>query len=634
MEQPNAVLKQYWGFDVFRPLQKDIIVSVLNHKDTLALLPTGGGKSICFQVPAMCREGICIVVSPLIALMKDQVGQLKNRGIAAAMIYSGQTRREIDITLDNCVYGQIKFLYVSPERLQTEIFKERVKKMQVNLLAVDEAHCISQWGYDFRPPYLQIASLRELIPDVNIIALTATATHAVKVDIQEKLLFKNAAVFQKSFARENLSYSVLFEDDKERKLLDILQGVPGSAIVYVSSRKRTKQVADLLNRNQVYAGYYHAGLTHVERTAAQEQWLLNKMRVIVATNAFGMGIDKPDVRLVVHLDPPESIEAYYQEAGRAGRDEKKAYAVLLIHEADLENLKERVMQAYPEPEFLKKVYQCLANYYKIAVGSSLLASYDMDIDAFRGMYNLPHLNTYHAMKKLQEEGFIELNEVFFVPSRILILLDNKKLYEFQITNEKYDLLLKTLLRMYGGELFSEFGKINERKMATALHVPVAEVEKDLLALHQLEVLSYDKQKDQPQLTFLTPRYDANKLPLQHKKLQERKNISLEKVDAVAGYARHKQRCRTLLLLDYFGEVSYDNCNICDVCIARKKSPPSDHAFYAKKIKDSLQLKPLDVEKLVEIISPENQQELLGSIRIMLDSGELRQDEFGRLRIGE
>ncbi len=630
MEQPRVILQKYWNFDTFRPMQEDIIAAVLKGHDTLALLPTGGGKSICFQIPAMCLEGICLVVSPLIALMKDQVEQLKKRGIAAAMLFSGQTRREIDIILDNCIYGQIKFLYVSPERLQTDIFQERLKKMKVCLLAVDEAHCISQWGYDFRPPYLQIAAIRPLIPDVNIIALTATATQAVKADIQEKLLFQHQLVYQKSFARDNLSYAVIFDDNKENKLLHILKGVQGSAIIYVRSRKRTKTIANFLNKNQIYAGYYHAGLTNAQRTAAQDAWIQNKTRVIVATNAFGMGIDKPDVRLVLHMDPPETLEAYYQEAGRAGRDEKKAYAVLLIHTADLEDLRKKVTQAHPEMEFLKKVYQSLANYLKVAVGSSLFASYDFELDPFTDSFKLPKVDTYHALKKLQEEGFIDFNEYFFNPSRVYILLDNKALYAYQIANEKYDSLLKAMLRMYGGDLFGQFNTIHEKKIAAALGVTSQEVEKCLLALHQQEVIIYDKQKDKPQLTFLTQRLDAAQLPLQQKKLQERKEISIEKAEAVIAYAHHANRCRTLLLLDYFNEISYRACGVCDICLAKKKVFNQEHSLYEKNILSLIEKAPIDVESLVGLVSPPDKESLISSIKIMLDNGQIAQDKYGRL----
>ncbi|MEM1137932.1 MAG: ATP-dependent DNA helicase RecQ, partial [Bacteroidota bacterium] len=450
----HKILYQYWKYTTFRSLQEEIIQAVLAGKDTLALLPTGGGKSICFQVPALAKEGVCIVISPLIALMKDQVYQLNTRGIEAKAIYAGMSQREIDITLDNAIYGNIKFLYVSPERLKTEIFITRAAKMNISLLAIDEAHCISQWGYDFRPPYLELMQFRELIPNVPCIALTATATEVVKNDIQDKLGFdQNAGFFQKSFARENLSYSVYYEEDKEKRMLEILSKVAGSAIVYVRSRKRTKHFADFLRARKISASFYHAGLSNEERARRQDDWINNRTRVIVATNAFGMGIDKPDVRIVIHLDLPDNLEAYYQEAGRAGRDERKAFAVLLYNHNDIKQLKENIEISHPSIDKLKKVYQAVANYLKIAVGSGYLESYDFDLDDFVNTFKLPYLETYHALKKLEEQDFIQFNESFYAPSRLTIALSHDKLYEFQVANKEADKLIKILLRVYGAEIY-------------------------------------------------------------------------------------------------------------------------------------------------------------------------------------
>ena len=412
----HAILKQYWGYDHFRPLQEEIIDSILANNDTLALLPTGGGKSICFQVPALLREGICIVVSPLIALMKDQVEQLNRRHISAAAIYSGMSAREIDFCLDNCIYGNYKFLYVSPERLRTDLFLARSERMNISLLAVDEAHCISQWGYDFRPAYLEIAQFRATIPDINIVALTATATPPVQQDIQDRLSFKEGRVYQQSFARPNLSYSALYEEDKEKRLLKILSNVPGTAVVYARSRKRTEFIARQLRSRNIQADHYHAGLDTDSRAARQDAWVQNKTRVIVATNAFGMGIDKPDVRVVVHLDLPDSLEAYYQEAGRAGRDGKKAYAVILYNQNDTDRLIEGVERSFPPLAVLRSVYQNVANYLRIAVGSSMLASYDFDLDDFAQTYRMKSSEVYYAIKRLGETGFLQLNESFYSPS--------------------------------------------------------------------------------------------------------------------------------------------------------------------------------------------------------------------------
>ena len=638
MVKAVEILQKVWGYNKFRPLQEDIIQAVLEGKDVLALLPTGGGKSICFQVPALAREGICIVVSPLIALMKDQVEQLKKRGIFATAVYSGMSKREIDITLDNCVYGQLKFLYVSPERLKTELMQERVKRMNVCLLAVDEAHCISQWGYDFRPAYFEIAEFRKLLPDVNCIALTATATEKVAADIQERLAFsKKRKLFQKSFARENLSYSVRYEENKEAKLLEILHKVPGTAIVYARSRKRCQLVAWELRKQGIAADYYHAGLTADERSYRQDGWIGNKIRVIVATNAFGMGIDKPDVRLVVHLDLPDTLEAYYQEAGRAGRDEKKAYAVLLYQTKDVEELAERAQLQFPPMEEIKRVYQALANYFKIAVGSSLLTSYDFEIDDFCKTYKLQPLTTWYCLKKLGEEGFIQLTESFFAPSKVWILLSSQELYAFQIANVALEPLIKGLLRLYGGEIFSVYTRISESALASLLKTSVIDVKRKLGMMQKMEVIEYEPQKDQPQLTFITQRYDASRLPLQQKKLEERKAIYLKKVAAVQQYVQEQHRCRTQVLLDYFNEHDYDSCGVCDVCLQKKQtfSWEEDELFRMRQqVYTALKLKPFPVDELVKSLQLKQRKEelLLQTIRLMLDEGSLRYNAGGMLEL--
>lgn len=638
MLKPVEILQKVWGYNRFRPLQEDIIQAVLEGKDVLALLPTGGGKSICFQVPALAREGICIVVSPLIALMKDQVEQLKKRGINATAVYSGMSKREIDITLDNCVYGQVKFLYVSPERLKTELMQERVKRMNVCLLAVDEAHCISQWGFDFRPSYLEIAEFRKQLPGVNCIALTATATEKVAADIQENLAFSGSSkLFQKSFARENLSYSVRYEENKEAKLLEILHKVPGTALVYARSRKRCQLVAWELRKQGISADYYHAGLTAEERSYKQEAWIGNKIRVIVATNAFGMGIDKPDVRLVVHLDLPDTLEAYYQEAGRAGRDEKKAYAVLLYQTKDTEELEERAQLQFPAMEEIKRVYQALANYFKIAVGSSLLTSYDFDIDDFCKTYQLQPLTTWYCIKKLESEGFIQLTESFFAPSKVLIQLSSQELYAFQIANVALEPLIKGLLRLYGGEIFSVYTRISESALATALKSSVADVKRKLGMMQKMEVIEYEPQKDKPQLTFITQRYDASRLPLQQKRLEERKAIYLKKVAAVKQYVTETNRCRTQVLLDYFNERDYDSCGVCDVCL-QKKQPlvwEEEEIFKMRQqIYTALKLKPFPVDELVKSLQLKKRKEelLLHTVRQMLDEGSLEYSAEGMLEL--
>ena len=632
----KAILKQYWGYDAFRPLQEDIINAVLAGHDTLALLPTGGGKSICFQVPALMREGVCIVVSPLIALMKDQVEQLTRRGISAVAIYSGMSAREIDFALDNCVYGNIKFLYVSPERLKTELFLARASRMNIALLAVDEAHCISQWGYDFRPPYLEIADFRATLPDINVIALTATATPAVKQDIQEKLVFNNERVFQKSFARANLSYSAFYEEDKDRRLLKMLANVPGTAIIYVRSRKRTQAIANKLLSKKISADFYHAGLDTDQRAQKQEAWIKGATRVIVATNAFGMGIDKPNVRLVVHVDLPDSLEAYYQEAGRAGRDEQKAYAAVLYDQNDVERLEAAVEQAFPSIPFLRLVYQNLANYLRIAVGSSMLASYDFDIEDFCQTYQQKPYEVYYAIQRLQEAGFIQLNESFFNPSKVHILVSYQELYKFRIARADLEPLIAVLLRMYGGELYNNYITISESQLATQLSTSVNDVMKKLTLMHEQNVLAYAPRKDQPQLLFTTPRYDAAKLPLDTVAMKKRKQQYAEQVASVVHYVTHQQRCRTQLLLAYFGEQTDEWCGVCDNCIARKKKTnkpvisTQDYQNLREQIQHYLTDNPTIPEKLIAAVAHQDEAAVGLTIKAMLDSGELRYDQQGRL----
>ena len=571
MTDLHAILKQYWGYDQFRPLQEDAIRCVLNATDTLVLLPTGGGKSICFQVPVMAMEGVCIVVTPLIALMKDQVEQLKRRNISAAAIHSGMNRHEIDITLDNCIHGHTKFLYVSPERLRTEIMIQRAKQMKICLLAIDEAHCISAWGYDFRPSYLLISDFRDLLPGVPVMALTATATEEVRVDIIDKLKMKSARVFKQSFARANLSYSAFAEENKERKLVQILKNVPGTSIVYVRTRKRTKELAYSLIRNGIPALAYHAGLPFKDRGDRQSAWIRNQTRVVVATNAFGMGIDKPDVRSVVHYDLPENLEAYYQEAGRAGRDEKKAYAVALFNKIDLEELIESVERKYPPFELIRRVYQALANYYKIPVGGSEFVNYNFDIKDFTGIFGLPVNETHYALKLLEEEGFIQLGENFNEPSKLHFIVDNRQLYDFQIRYREMDSFIKVILRLYGGELFTEYVKISESEIAQIFFAPQQEIIKKLVFMQERGILVYEPRRDQPQITYMTPRFEAALLPLNIKEIEKKKKRDLDKASAVVHYASHTKQCRTLLLLEYFNEFDASPCGICDICIEKKKS---------------------------------------------------------------
>ncbi|HEY0744518.1 MAG TPA: ATP-dependent DNA helicase RecQ [Chryseosolibacter sp.] len=632
--EPINVLTQYWKHSQFRPLQEDIVNSVIEGKDTLALLPTGGGKSVCFQVPGLILDGICIVISPLIALMKDQVEQLRQRDILAVAIHSGMSRHEIDVVLSNAMTGVIKFLYVSPERLQTEIFIERFKQMKVGLIAVDEAHCISQWGYDFRPPYLQIASLRDLRPDVPVIALTATATSEVQHDIVTRLRFKSDHnVFKKSFARDNLSFVVRHTENKDKKLIEILQKVKGSAIIYVRSRKATQDVAKFLNKKNIQASFYHAGLTFEERTARQEEWIKNHTRVMVATNAFGMGIDKPDVRVVIHLDLPDTLEAYYQEAGRAGRDGLRSFAAILYQPADGSNLLTKTEQSQPSIEFLSKVYQALSNYYQLAIGSAAGESFDFDAAAFSERFKFNPIELYNALKKLEEEGLIQFNESFYSPSRLHFELDHQKLYEFQVANAQFDPIIKTLLRLYGGEMFSNYMKISESYVAKGLKTTTADVASVLRHLDQLKVVSYLPVKDKPQVTFILPRQDAAKLPVDRERLAARKKLIVGKAQAVVAFVENQSRCRMQFVQEYFNEETDTECGICDICVEkRKKSNLKDYDTLLAEVLNVLKLKAYSVEELEQHIAPKDKELFIDVVRDLVDEGTLIYDSVWKLKV--
>lgn len=634
----QEILKQYWGYNSFRPLQDKIIESVVNGQDTLALMPTGGGKSLCFQVPALMNDGICIVISPLIALIQDQVEQLKRRGISAIGIFSGMHKNQIDIALDNCIYGDVKFLYVSPERLQTGIFIERAKQMKVNLLAIDEAHCISQWGHDFRPPYLKIAEFRKIIPNVPLIALTATATKDVKQEILTRLEMKSPLVFQQSFARKNLSYSAFKEEDKDKRLIKILQNVQGSAVVYVRNRRRTQEVSDLLNKNNIATTFYHAGLVAQERTKRQEYWIKNQVRTIVATNAFGMGIDKPDVRTVIHLDLPDTLEAYYQEAGRAGRDGEKAYAVALFNQTDVESLEKNILQNYPSIELVRKVYQCLGNFFQLAVGAGEFSSFDFDLVEFQKRFDLPPTDTYFALKTIENEGFIQLSDSFHSSSKITFKVDNRQLYDFQLKNPKYDSFIKLILRIYGGELFSTFLTISEVNIAKAYSSTVKDIEILLYNLEKFNLLIYDKQKDKPQVTFLTARFGVKELPLQVQTINLRKEKALQKAHAVGHYVTHTSRCRTQILLEYFDEVTDDTCGICDNCLKKKKlskqiiEDEDSVKETQQKIKHLLANGAMSLQLITQIMQPPNQQIFKDIIREMIANESISYDLEGKLEL--
>lgn len=635
MVTSSAILKQYWGYAQFRPPQDQIIDAVIKKHDVVAILPTGGGKSVCFQVPALMQDGICLVITPLIALMQDQVKQLKQLGIAAVSIHSGMHHREIDITLDNCIYGNNKFLYLSPERLQTELFQERAKKMKVCLVAIDEAHCISQWGYDFRPPYLQIAELRKIMPEVPFIALTASATRLVKEDIIAKLELKSPEVFQKSFARDNLSIVVRKTETKEKKLLEVLRKVGGPAIVYVRSRKTTVTLANFLKQNGIAATYYHAGLTHADRIARQDEWISNQSRVMVATNAFGMGINKADVRVVVHMDLPENLESYYQEAGRAGRDGKRSYAAIIFHEVDVLGLRSKVKQSQPGIDQLKIIYQALANYYQLAEGSSMGESYDFDLDAFCKKFDMKSVTVYPVLKKLEEFGLIELNESFYRPSVLHISIDKKRLYEFQVAHARYDLLIKTLMRLYGGELYSDFTTISETQIAQVMKLTTAEVAIELEQLHKLQLMVYEPKNESPKVTFLLPRQDAERLPIDKIEFDRRRDLHFAKMESMINYVEQDHRCRMQLIQEYFDEITDDNCGTCDVCIQKKKKDNLEALHdYEGQVLYLLKQKPVTVEELEAQVDPKDKELFIEVVRELVDAGEIYYDELWTLHLGE
>jgi len=619
----HEILKHYWNHDTFRPMQEEIIKSVLLGHDTLALLPTGGGKSVCFQVPALAKEGICIVVSPLIALMKDQVENLQAKGIEAVSIVSGMSKREIDLALDNCIYNGPKFLYLSPERLLSDLVRERIKYMNVNLIAVDEAHCISQWGYDFRPPYLHIADLRELHPDVPVLALTATATAEVREDIQQKLQFKRPVVFRKSFERKNISYVVQNEENKQRKLLDIARGVKGSGIVYVRSRKETAEIAKFYNDNGFKADFYHAGLDSGLRSQKQENWKNNRTRIIVATNAFGMGIDKPDVRFVIHKEPPGSLEAYYQEAGRGGRDEQKAYAVLLYNYTDRLKQEKMFELNFPSTAEIKQAYHSLANYYHLAYEAGEGLSFDLDLGDFCSRFKLDMIKTINALKFLELDEYLSFNESVFLPSRFKFEVMNEELYNFQIQNPGWDPFIKTLLRSYGGS-FENYVRLREFDLAKRSNMNVQQVISGLKQLQEFKILNYQQQTDMPQVTWLKPRQPANALYINKKAIADRKATAREKMEAVFAYATHK-KCRSQMLLAYFDEANADKCGVCDVCLDEKRKKHASEIFddITTEVLQLLSASSLDLAALVTSTNIGNEKEKIEAIRLLLDAGKIK-----------
>ena len=569
MEDFKKILKKYWGYDDFRGIQREIIESILSGHDTLGLMPTGGGKSITFQVPALAQEGVCIVITPLIALMKDQVQNLRSRGIKAAAIYTGLTHDQILQTLENAVFGAVKLLYISPERLSSELFQQKLRHMKVCFICVDEAHCISQWGYDFRPSYLAIADIRRLVPDIPVLALTATATPEVVDDIQNRLHFQKKCVFRMSFERKNLAYVVRRTFNKEQQLVHILQSVPGSAIVYVRSRQRTKEYADLLNKSGIKATFFHAGLDNTLKDQRQMDWQKNKVRVMVATNAFGMGIDKPDVRVVIHIDCPDSLEAYFQEAGRAGRDGQKSYAVLLYDDNDKMKLRKRVVDTFPDKEFICEIYDQLAYFYQIAVGSGYNATFEFPVERFCQTYRHFPIPTISALNILTRAGYIDYRDEDEAQARVMILLGRDDLYRLRDNEPREDAVIVALLRTYTG-LFQDYGYIDESIIAQQCDLTPQQVYMILTNLNQKHILSFIPQKHIPFIRFTQRREDSQHLIIPPAVYDDLKARYVHRIDKMLEYATCDLICRSRLLLRYFGEDRTDDCGMCDVCLGGKE----------------------------------------------------------------
>ncbi len=635
MENKYDILKNYWGYHEFREPQADIIDAVLSGQDVLALMPTGGGKSLCFQVPAMCKSGICIVVSPLIALMKDQVFNLKKKGIQAEAIYSGMNYRDIDRIFDNCAYGNIKFLYLSPERLMTDLARARISKMNVNLVAIDEAHCISQWGYDFRPPYMNIAEIREFLPEnIPFIALTATATPEVVTDIQERLEFrKGYQVYRKSFLRSNLSYSVLYEENKPRKMVEILRKVRGTGIVYARSRKQTRDIANYLVRNKISADFYHAGLTGDERSAKQDAWIKDKIRVMVATNAFGMGIDKPDVRVVVHLDLPDNLEAYFQEAGRGGRDGKKSFAVMLYHENDRKKLERQYEAAYPTMDEIKRVWQALGSHYQLAVGSGKGEGYDFDIVDFSMKYDLEVIRVFNALKILERDGWLVMSEAVNIPPSVRFLMEKEELYDYQLKNKKLDLVIRRILQSHHGGFNQILHLRSFNKLAASLKLTPVQLEKMLIYLHKEDVLKYTPIKDKPQIVFLEERITGKNLLIDKQSFEFLKKRHLFRMQKAIAYAETPD-CRSRLLLKYFGEKDSPKCGICDVCTGRTKSDLSEeqHARLEEKILGVIREEMVTIEDVMASFAPKWESKVIRVLEYLFSEEKINKDEDGVLGV--
>jgi ATP-dependent DNA helicase RecQ len=629
----QKILKEFWGYEVFRPLQEDVINSVLEGKDTLALMPTGGGKSLCYQVPALAKDGLCLVISPLIALMKDQVENLRRKNITAFAIFSGMSRAEVINTLKVATNSNCKFLYVSPERLETNLFKEYLPGMNINLVAVDEAHCISQWGYDFRPPYLRIAALREELKDVPVIALTASATKEVQDDICEKLQFKGKNIFRQSFERKNLSYSVFKADSKINKVIEILNKVQGSAIVYCKSRKRTKEIAELLQLQNIVSDFYHAGLPQEERNKRQEDWIKNKTRVIVCTNAFGMGIDKPDVRSVIHVDVPDCLENYYQEAGRAGRDGEKSFAVLLYDDNDITELEGLAAIRYPSLDDMKNVYQSVANYLQIPASSGEGNYFDFDITDFIKKFKLNTHTAIYSLKALEQDSWLSLNEQVFLPSKIKFTTTKLALYDFETSHPKLEPAIKALLRGYEG-IFDFPTSISEIVLIRLLKKDVEDIKKDLHQLHQYGIIHYEPQKDSPQLYFPRNRVRVEDLSINMDLYHKRKEKFIARVKNIVQYVQELVTCRSKMIGSYFGDNKLHNCKVCDNCLRQKKVHIDEKEFekISNRIQTVLAPQPLPSKELMDQLGAIKKEKAWKVIEFLQAENKLEVDNAGWVRL--
>ena len=634
MNKYQEILKQYWGYDSFRDLQEEIITSIGEGKDTLGLMPTGGGKSITFQVPALAQSGLCIVITPLIALMKDQVQNLRKRGIKALAIYSGMTRQEIVTALENCIFGDYKFLYISPERLDTEIFRIKLRSMKVSMITVDESHCISQWGYDFRPAYLKIAEIRELLPGVPVLALTATATPEVVKDIQSRLNFREENVFRMSFERKNLAYIVRKTDNKTGELLHILKRIDGSAIIYVRNRRRTKEITELLMQEGITADFYHAGLDNAVKDLRQKRWQNGEIRVMVATNAFGMGIDKPDVRIVLHIDLPDSPEAYFQEAGRAGRDGLKAYAVILYAKSDKMTLHKRVADTFPEKEYILQVYEHLQYYYQMALGDGFQCIREFNLEEFCRKFKYFPVPVDSALKILTQAGYLEYTDEQDNASRILFTIRRDELYKLREMGTEAETLIQTILRSYTG-VFTDYAYISEDTLAIRTGLTRQQIYNILVTLTKRRIVDYIPHKKTPYIIYTRERLELRYLHIPASVYEERKARYEARIKAMEEYVTSESVCRSRMLLRYFGEKNEHNCKQCDVCLNRHETdclPEDSFREMRKQILELLTRKSLPPAGIANAIEAER-EDISRVIQYLLEEGELKMQD-GMLHISK